>query len=143
MPSLILSEYQATRADCIKLVLDDLNGPAFPSSLSRLFLLLLHQFLQFGSWCWWDKDARLPEWSQPALLFLFLGQPAGGFLPIFGSVDWPPPFLFCGYDLIVTLKPRSQHLRPEFFTIPRILKKLHVVVQVPASDLTTQFFAAV
>ena len=27
MPSLILSEYQATRADCIKLVLDDLNGP--------------------------------------------------------------------------------------------------------------------
>ena len=27
--------------------LNDLNGPAFPSSLSRLLLLLLHQFLQF------------------------------------------------------------------------------------------------
>ena len=123
--------------------LDDLDRPAFPPSDSRLLLLLLHHLLQFRSWRWWNKDAGLPEFSKPALLFLLLGQPAGRFLPIFRSVDWPPPLLFCSYDLTVALKPRSQHLCPELFTITRILKKLHVVVQVPASDFTTQFLAAV
>ena len=68
----ILSEHQATRADCIQLVLDDLNGPAFSLPDIHLFLLLLHHLLQFKSGCGGIKMQDCPSFSAAPIFVTFL-----------------------------------------------------------------------